>query len=116
MTLADGAWRESFLMVKSPRAAVTFSRKQTHMISAASFSVAVAASAVAAAMPRLVKKSAIITAAQSSRRPRPGVQTTVGLGFAASISAAPCLVAPSFDFSAARTRVEPRSSTTSKTV
>ena len=78
MTLAEGAWRESFLIVKSPRAAVTSSRKHTHMVSTASFSMAVAAAAVLATTPRLFKESASTNATQSSRRPRPEMQKTVG--------------------------------------
>jgi hypothetical protein len=85
MILAAGAWRESFLIVKSPRAAVTSSRKHTHMVSAASFSIAVAAAALATT-PRLFRKSASTNATQSSRRPRPDMQKTVGPGFRVSIS------------------------------
>src|SRR6185437_5372794 len=40
MTSADGAWRDSFLRVKSVLASVTSSRKQTHIVSAASAFIA----------------------------------------------------------------------------
>jgi hypothetical protein len=73
---ADGAWRESFLRVKSVRASLTSSRKQTHIVSASSASMAVVAPAVRATIPCRFKTSAATSAAQSSSRLRPGMQNT----------------------------------------
>jgi hypothetical protein len=65
-TFADGAWRESFLRVKSVLASLTSSKKQTHIISVSSASTAVPAPAVRAMIPSRLKVSARTIAAQSS--------------------------------------------------
>ena len=122
MTFAEGAWRDSFLCVKSVLASETSSKKQTHIVSASSVSIAAGAPVVRATMPCRLRTSATMSAAQASSRPRPGMQKTdcpnwfVSMMAPLFLVASPCADASSPNSVTLGTSCAARSSMISETV